>query len=98
MNDLPDWLEQELPPHGPCGLCGDPDARHRVLDAIHDRVVAGGDGEEEVARDYDLTVEAVLWIAAEWHPKYPAWTPDSQRPSTRGTMFLAGGEAPGEET
>lgn len=44
-----------LGPHrGPCGLCGDPDRRHRVADAIVDRVRAG-DSEEDCADDFGVT-------------------------------------------
>ena len=51
---------QWFPKRGQCQLCGVPgaDQRHRVIEAIADMVNAG-DGEEDVARDYDVPVEAV---------------------------------------
>ena len=36
---------------GPCGFCGHPDQRHRVADAITERVLAGEDAET-VGWDY----------------------------------------------
>lgn len=56
--------EDDLPPPpigrlGPCGLCGwHPDQRHRIRDAIFDRLVAG-DGIEDICRDYEWTVDQV---------------------------------------
>jgi hypothetical protein len=49
------------PERGPCGLCGHPDARHRLYDAIQD-MVAAGDDVEATASDYGLTVETVQAI------------------------------------
>ena len=51
------------PFRGPCGLCGGPDARHRMFDVIHERVAAG-EGEEDVAEDYGLSADTVRAIAA----------------------------------
>lgn len=45
----------------PCGICGGPDAEHRVRDAIASRLRAG-ESERDVARDYRLTVRAVRRI------------------------------------
>ncbi len=55
---------------GPCGLCGYPDQRHRVFEAIEDMVNAGDDAAS-VAADYGLTVEAVEQIAAWASPPSP---------------------------
>lgn len=53
-----------LGPHrGPCGLCGGPDARHRVADTIAE-CVAAGDSAEAMAEDFGITVNAVRAIAA----------------------------------
>lgn len=41
---------------GPCAFCGDPDALHRVRDAIRDRLEAG-EPEAEVAWDYGISVK-----------------------------------------
>ncbi len=60
-----------FPPLGQCQLCGVPgaDQRHRVIEAIADRVTAG-EGDEDVAADYNVPVEAVAacvdWVAG--HP------------------------------
>ena len=52
------------PFRGPCGLCGGPDARHRLYDAVAERVAAGED-EDQVARDYDEGAQWVLAIVAD---------------------------------
>jgi hypothetical protein len=46
-----------------CGacLCGHPDARHRIFDAIQDRLKAG-DSIEETADDFDVPIEAIKLI------------------------------------
>lgn len=59
----PELLALIGPYRGPCGLCGDPDARHRILDAVAE-LVRAGDDPAGVAEDYGLTVEAVEAIAA----------------------------------
>ena len=50
------WTETWSPPlgrhRGPCGLCGAPDARHRVADAMVERYLAGDD-LKLIAYDYD---------------------------------------------
>lgn len=53
-------LDLHFPKRGQCLICGVPgeDQRHRVVDAIAERVVAGDD-EEQVAEDYGVTVAAV---------------------------------------
>lgn len=51
------------PYRGPCGLCGGPDARHRTLDTIRDRLWAGEDAQS-VAEDYVMDVAVVEKIAA----------------------------------
>lgn len=53
------------PYRGPCAICGhSDDARHRVYDAVQDRVQAGDD-EQAVAEDYGIAVDAVHQIVAE---------------------------------
>lgn len=66
-----DPLDEHFPRRGPCLLCGVPgeDARHRVIDAIAERVRAG-DAEEMVADDYGVTVQAVR-VAVLHAPTYP---------------------------
>lgn len=53
-------LDLHFPRRGPCLLCGVPgsDQRHRVVDAIRERVCAGDD-EDSVAEDYGVSVTAV---------------------------------------
>lgn len=63
--DVPTWVDEHMPPQGPCLLCGGSDARHRVLDAVADRVHAG-DSAREIADDYGLPVRFVGRIAREW--------------------------------
>ena len=57
----PKWLDEFLPPRGPCALCGDPEARHRMVDAIRARVRAG-ESTVFVATDYDLPLAFVRRI------------------------------------
>jgi hypothetical protein len=56
---------------GPCLVCGVPgaDQRHRVIEAIAG-AVAAGDGEEDVAREYEVPVEAVR-AAVQWAAEHP---------------------------
>ena len=67
----PDPIDQWFPRLGPCQLCGVPgaDARHRVIEAIADAVNAG-DGEEDVAADYEVPVEAVR-ACVRWAAEHP---------------------------
>ena len=64
-------IDTWFPRRGPCGFCGSPgvDARHRAIEAIAGAVLAG-DGEEDVADDYDVPVEAVH-AAIEWVREHP---------------------------
>jgi hypothetical protein len=48
---LRDALDQLGPYRGACGLCGWPDARHRLADSISGAILAG-DSPEDVAGDY----------------------------------------------
>jgi len=50
-------------PSEPCGLCGYPDSRHRVVDAITERLFAGDD-PGAVADDYALTTCEAWELAA----------------------------------
>lgn len=54
----PSWVDEFMPPIGPCGLCGGPDARHRVIEVMVERVRAG-DSVASVAEDYGYA-EAVV--------------------------------------
>ena len=65
----PDWVDEFMAPRGPCGMCGGPDARHRVLDAMVS-CVRGGDSTEAVAEDYGYPVEMVNRLIKENWP----WT------------------------
>ena len=55
-------LDAVWPPRGPCGICGGPDARHRIFDAIRSPA-RSGEREEWVAEDYGVTVEDVRLVA-----------------------------------
>jgi len=51
-------LDEYFPPRGPCAFCGHKDARHRLWDALMDRVAAG-DSAESVAEDYGISMKAM---------------------------------------
>lgn len=74
-------LDQWFPPRGPCGLCEGPDARHRIWDAIVD----GPDSDEEMAQNFDLSVDAVQAVRSIRPYRRaaakvtPAQAPDGQR-------------------
>lgn len=45
---------------GPCLLCGwHPDQRHRIRDAIFERLV-GGDDIEQICEDYEWTPDQIM--------------------------------------
>lgn len=66
-----DPVDRWYPRLGPCGICNVPgvDQRHRVIEAIADAVGAG-DGDEDVAADYGVPVEAVA-ACVEWVRDHP---------------------------
>ena len=53
------------PFRGECGICGAPDARHRLFEAVRD--AQQDQSAFEVAHEYDQTTEQVeaVWLAAE---------------------------------
>lgn len=51
-------IDRYFPRCGPCAFCGKKDARHRVIDSIRARH-AVGETVEELAEDYDISVDAV---------------------------------------
>ena len=61
----PEWVAEVMPLHGSCGFCGGPDARHRVIDAMIERVNAGED-ENSVALDYEVPTSFVLRLVSEF--------------------------------
>jgi len=48
-------LDKWFPPRGECQICGNKDARHRLWDAIINRL----ETDEFIALDYDLPIEAI---------------------------------------
>jgi hypothetical protein len=52
---------------GPCWVCGGPDKRHRLADALVENVRAG-DSVEFVAAGYDVPVETVRRLVEVWVP------------------------------
>jgi hypothetical protein len=70
---LPPEIDAAVPYSGPCGLCGGIEARHRVLDAIAERVRAG-EPVADVAEDYGKTEAVVAAIAACWDYDRERWT------------------------
>lgn len=72
MLDLPPDIEAVMGTGSECLICGGPDSRHRVLDAITGRVRAG-DSEEDVAADYEYPLEVVDRIVACWDDDTQRW-------------------------
>ena len=64
----PELLDLVGPFRGECGICGGPDARHRVADAVVE-MVGAGDLPEMVAADYGLSLEAVVELCAHYQPE-----------------------------
>lgn len=56
---------------GECAVCGGPDARHRLFDAIQEQQRAG-DPSSLVAENYGITVELAEAIAAAPRWREPA--------------------------
>lgn len=63
----PAWVDEELPPCGPCIFCGAPDKRHRMIDTIVS-CVASGEGEDFVARNYEVSEAFVLRLFKAFGP------------------------------
>lgn len=63
--ELSALIDAEMPFAGPCGICGGPDKRHRVLDAVADCVRAG-DSVASVAEAYGLSAGLVSRLAEDW--------------------------------
>jgi hypothetical protein len=65
-------LGEFFPHRGPCGFCGFPEARHRVIDAIAGMLEAGED-PDVVAEEHGASLEAVLMVRV-WMQRWPgAW-------------------------
>jgi hypothetical protein len=64
-------LDEHFPRLGPCGICGVPglDQRHRVVDAMAERMAAG-EPMEDVAGDYGKPVQAAE-IVLTWALRWP---------------------------
>jgi hypothetical protein len=64
-----DWdvINAAYPKRGQCQICGVPgeDQRHRILDAIKSRLIAGDDAGD-VALDHGTTVDVVEAISRTW--------------------------------
>jgi hypothetical protein len=71
MSETADPVDRWYPRLGPCGICGvsGVDQRHRAIEAIADAVKAG-EGEEDLAFDYDVPVEAVR-ACVRWVGEHP---------------------------
>lgn len=61
---LPKWIDRELPFRGPCRLCGGPDARHRITDAIWEAWQAG-DSLGSLAEDYGVSESFVFRVGRQ---------------------------------
>jgi hypothetical protein len=64
-------LDTVMVPGGPCGICGTPGLtrRHRVIDAMAERMAAG-ELPGEVAEDYGVPLAAALTVQA-WAARWP---------------------------
>lgn len=51
----------------PCAFCGFPDQRHRVVDAIEERIEAG-ESADWVLSDYGYSLEEFEALRAEVYP------------------------------
>ena len=67
---LPKWIDAEMPFRGPCEVCGGPDARHRVTDAIWEYVNAG-EWIEDAAAEYGVSEQFVARLAGLTRPPWP---------------------------
>jgi hypothetical protein len=47
-----------------CAFCGHPDARHRTIDAIEERIAAG-EPQDEVLHDYGMTPAKFVFISRQ---------------------------------
>jgi len=54
-------LDKHYPPCGPCAFCGHLDKRHRLWDAILDRIEAG-ESEQSIADDFEISMECLHLI------------------------------------
>ena len=70
---LPAPIAEWVGGRGPCGLCGGPDARHRVLDAIAERVTAG-DTIDDTAADYGMPTWVARAVCEHWDPEGQVWS------------------------
>ena len=60
------WVLDVLYPYaGPCAICGGPNKRHRLADAIVENVRAGDD-PEAVADNYDVPLATVERLVEVW--------------------------------
>jgi hypothetical protein len=57
------WAPAIGPHRGPCGLCGFPDARHRVADAMVEAYLAG-DPLASIAHEHDVTFRELAEVVA----------------------------------
>lgn len=71
---LPPEIDAAVPYSGPCAFCGGIEARHRVLDAITERVRAG-EPTADVADDYRKPLAVVEAIADHWDDTAQEWAP-----------------------
>lgn len=51
-------LDRLFPPRGLCGLCGGPDARHRLWDVLLGRLAAG-ENAAQVSDDFEVEVRKI---------------------------------------
>jgi len=72
-----------LPYRGPCGLCGGPDARHRLCDLIRGQARAGV-SPKMLAADFCIPIADARALAGATGQAYGGWL----RRTRRGAMAL----------
>lgn len=78
LSNVPQIVEDVMPFVGPCAMCGDGDARHRMFDAIAMRFLAG-ELVTDLCDDYELDSDVIVLIAGWWRPEAQVW--DSRVPA-----------------
>ena len=78
-------MSDRYPFTGPCAFCGHPDSRHRITDAIDERVVAG-EASGDVVGDYGLSWVEYVSISLDVRRRMADVTAgSSSRPSPAAT-------------
>lgn len=77
LDPISAWVDEFMPYRGPCGLCGGPDARHRIIDAICEHLRLS-EPISDIADEFDqcdVFIAALALAAAGWTLTPPEHTP-----------------------